>query len=115
MKFRASHRFAPISPRKARLVIDLVRRKSANEALEILQFVNNRPATMIDKVLRSAIANAGVEADAEELWVETARVDDGPTWPLRWQAGPRGRAMPIRRRTSHIVIELSDEQSVASR
>jgi len=108
MKFRASHRFAPVSASKARLVIDLIRDKSANEALEILQFVNNRPAVMIDKVLRSAIANAGLDADAETLRVEMARVDEGPTWPLRWQAGPRGRAMPIRKRTSHIVIELDD-------
>lgn len=108
MKFRASHRFAPISPRKARLVIDLIRRKSANEALGILQFTNNRSASLIDKVLKSAIANAGLDTDADALWVETARVDAGPMWPLRWQAGPRGRAMPIHKRTSHIIIELSD-------
>ncbi len=54
MKFRASHRFAPISSRKVRLVIDLIRRKSADEALEMLQFINNRGASMIDKVRRSA-------------------------------------------------------------
>lgn len=110
MKFRASHRFAPISARKARLVIDLIRRKSANEALEVLQFVNNRPASMIDKVLRSAVANAGLDADPESLWVQTARVDKGPTWPMRWHPGPRGRVMPIHKRTCHITIELSDEE-----
>ena len=108
MKFKASHRFAPLSPRKARLVIDLIRDRSANEALQILQFTNNRPAAFIDKVLRSAIANAGLEADPEDLWVEVARVDAGPMWPMRWKAGARGRAMPIHKRTSHIVIELSD-------
>jgi len=108
MIFRASHRFAPIAPRKARMVMDLVRNKSASQALEVLQFTNNRAAGMIDKVLRSAIANAGLDVEAEDLWVETARVDDGPTWPMRWMAGPRGRAMPIHKRTSHIVIELSD-------
>jgi len=108
MKYRACHRFASTSARKARLVMDLIRDKTANEALEILQFVNNRPAVMIDKVLRSAIANAGLDADPEELQIESARVDEGPTWPLRWMAGPRGRAMPIRKRTSHITIELSD-------
>jgi large subunit ribosomal protein L22 len=94
-------------------VIDLIRNKRANEALETLQFVNNRPAVMIDKVLRSAIANAGMEVDAEDLWVKAARVDEGPTWPMRWQAGPRGRAMPIHKRTSHIIIELSDEEGAA--
>ena len=108
--YRATHRFAPTSARKARLVMDLIRDKSANEALEILQFVNNRPAEMIDKVLRSAIANAGADADPEELWIESAFVNEGPTWPLRFQAGPRGRAMPIRKRTSHITIELTDEE-----
>ena len=113
MKFKASHRFAPVSARKVRLVIDLIRNKSANHALEVLQFTNNRPATLIDKVLKSAIANAGLEADADALWVETARVDEGPTWPLRWNAGPRGRAMPFRKRTSHIIIELSDEEGAA--
>jgi len=113
MKFRASHRFAPISSRKARLVIDLIRDKSANEALEILQFTNNRPASLIDKVLRSAVANAGLDADPESLTVESARVDDGPSLPLGWRPGPRGRAMPIHRRTSHIVIELSDGEGDA--
>jgi large subunit ribosomal protein L22 len=108
MKFRATHRFASVSASKARLVIDLIRAKSANEALEILQFVNNRPAVMIDKVLRSAIANAGLDADVDDLRIEKAMVDEGPTWPLRWQPGPRGRAMPIRKRTSHIFIELND-------
>jgi large subunit ribosomal protein L22 len=97
-----------VSASKARLVIDLIRDKSANEALEILQFVNNRPAVMIDKVLRSAIANAGLDTDVDDLRIETALVDEGPTWPLRWQPGPRGRAMPIRKRTSHIFIELND-------
>jgi large subunit ribosomal protein L22 len=110
MKFRASHRFAPGAARKSRLVIDLIRRMSANEALETLQFVNNRAAVMIDKVLRSAIANAGLDADPENLWVYRATIDEGPTWPLRWQAGPRGRAMPIRKRTNHITIELTDEK-----
>jgi len=114
MKFKASHRFAPISARKARLVIDLIRGRSANEALEVLQFTNNRPAAMIDKVLKSAIANAGADADPDDLRVETARVDQGPSWPMRWNAGARGRAMPIHKRTSHIVIELDDGQEGAS-
>ncbi len=113
MKYKATHRFAPTSARKARLVMDLIRRKTANEALEILQFVNNRPAEMIDKVLRSAIANAGADADPEELRILTACINEGPTLPLRWQAGPRGRAMPILKRTSHIVIELTDEEGAA--
>ena len=113
MKFRASHRFAPLSPRKARLVIDLIRTKSADEALNVLQFTNNRPASVIDKVLRSAIANAGLDADPEALRVEMARVDEGPTWPPRWKSGGRGRAMPTRKRTCHITIELNDGEEEA--
>ena len=108
MKFKASHRFAPLSARKARLVVDLIRAKSANEALDVLQFTNNRSATMIDKVLRSAIANAGLDADPDALRVEMARVDEGPTWPPRWKSGGRGRAMPVRKHTCHITIELND-------
>jgi large subunit ribosomal protein L22 len=114
MKFKATHRFASTSARKARLVMDLIRNKSANEALEILQFVNNRPGVMIDKVLRSAIANAGLDADPEKLWIHSAQVNEGPSWPLRWNAGPRGRAMPIIKRTSHIMIELTDEEEGAA-
>ncbi len=110
MKYKASHRFASTSARKARLVMDLIRRKSANEALQILAFTNNRPAQMIDQVLRSAIANAGADADPDALTVSSAFVNDGPMLPMRWQAGPRGRAMPIRCRTSHITVELSDEE-----
>ena len=113
MKFRASHRFAPISSRKARLVIDLIRDKWAIEALEILQFTNNRSASLIDKVLKSAVANAGLDADPEALQVETARVDEGPTWPPRWKSGGRGRAMPTRKRTCHITIELNDGEEEA--
>ncbi|HUW57071.1 MAG TPA: 50S ribosomal protein L22 [Planctomycetota bacterium] len=113
MRFRASHRFAPSSASKARLVVNLIREKSANEALEVLQFTNNRPAVLIDKVLRSAIANAGLDVDPETLWVQTARVDDGPTWPPRWKSGGRGRAMPIHKHTCHITIELSDQKEEA--
>jgi large subunit ribosomal protein L22 len=113
MKYKASHKYASTSARKARLVMDLIRRKSANEALQILAFTNNRPAQMIDQVLRSAIANAGADADPEALWISMAAVNEGPTWPLRWNAGPRGRAMPIRKRTSHILIELTDEEGAA--
>jgi large subunit ribosomal protein L22 len=113
MKCKASHRFASTSARKARLVMDLIRRKTANQALAILQFTNNRPASMIDKVLRSAIANAGSDADADTLKIFSAYVNEGPTLPRRWMAGPRGRAMPIRCRTSHITIELTDEEGAA--
>jgi large subunit ribosomal protein L22 len=85
-----------------------------NEALEILRFVNKRAAAMIDKVLRSAIADADEkEADVSRLYVVAAHVDEGPSF-RRWRPKDRGRAHPIDKRTSHIVVtvdELSDGQA----
>lgn len=109
MEFKASHRFARISARKVRDVAALVRRRPAEEAVEVLTFVHNRGATMLSKVLRSAIANAGTKAPADELWIREVRVNEGPTLPMRWQPGPRGAAMPIRKRTSHIMVVLTDQ------
>lgn len=114
MPYTAKHRFARISPRKARLVTDLIRGRHVNEALEILRFVNKRAAMMIDKVLRSAIADADEkEADVSHLYVVEAHVDEGPSF-RRWRPKDRGRAHPIDKRTSHIVVtvdELSDGQA----
>ena len=110
MRFRAVHRFARISPTKVRPTIDLIRGKPVDQALEVLAFTPTRGASFISKVLRSAVANAGLDTDAEDLWVETARVDAGPTWPPRWKSGGRGRAMPRRKHTSHLIIELNDGQ-----
>ena len=114
MPYTAKHRFARISPRKARLVTDLIRGRHVNEALEILRFVNKRAAVMIDKVLRSAIADADEkEADVSRLYVAEAHVDEGPS-SRRWRPKDRGRAHPIDKRTSHIVVtvdELGDGQA----
>ncbi|MFQ6048659.1 MAG: 50S ribosomal protein L22 [Phycisphaerae bacterium] len=109
MAWTARHRFARISPRKARLVADLIRGKDVNEALEILRFVNKRASMMVDKVLRSAIASADEqEANVSRLYVADARVDDGPMlW--RWRPKDRGRAHPIRKRTSHIVVTVEQQ------
>ena len=109
MDFQASHRFARIAPRKVRDVADLIRRKKAEDAVEVLTFTHNRGAAMLSKVLKSAIANAGTKASADELWIREVRVDGGPTMPTRWQPGPRGAAMPILLRTSHITIVLTDK------
>lgn len=112
MEYSAIHRFARISPYKVRRVMDLVRGKQVNEALEILRFSPKRAAVMIDKVVKSAIANASqnVEVDINRLMVIEARVDGGPLAQgrLRWRPGPRGMANPIRKRTSHILIKLKE-------
>jgi large subunit ribosomal protein L22 len=110
--FQASHRMARISPYKARPVINLVRGKTAEEALRILQFEPRRAAPMIRKVIQSALSNASsdLEVKLNRLVVADARIDGGPllSGRARFRPGPMGRAMPIRKRTSHIVIQLSE-------
>ncbi len=107
--YRASHRFARISPRKARYVMDLVRRNSVEQALDTLKFTNRRAAPMISKVLKSAVANAVQEGglSPEQLVITRAVVDEGPTWK-RWQPRARGMAYPIFKRTSHLTIEVGE-------
>lgn len=111
MKFQASHRFVRIGPRKARYVIDLVRSKPVNSALEILRCIQKRAAHYIRKVLNSAIASADQHgSNVNDLVITEARVDGGPMLK-RFRPGPMGRAMRIRRRMSHIYITV--EQKVA--
>lgn len=108
MEFKSTYRFAKISPRKARYVIDLIRGKSINDALEILRFTKKRAAYMIDKVLRAAMASAneGMEGDVDTLRVSEARVDGGPV-RKGYRTRPRGMSTRILRRTSHIIVVLS--------
>lgn len=112
MEFKSLYKYARISPRKVRYVIDLIRGKSVNEALEILRVTNKRASYMINKVVRSAVANADESSSvsADELYVSVARADCGPS--RKWHR-PRSRGMwnPILKRTSHITIILSDQIS----
>lgn len=111
MAWRAQHRFARISPRKVRLIADMVRGRDVTDAMNVLKFTPNRGAGMLDKVLRSAVANADQdEADVELLFVKEAFVNEGPTIK-RFQPKDRGKALPIMKRTSHItvVVEQSEE------
>ena len=109
MDFRASHRFAPLSARRVRNAAELIRRHQAEEALEILSFLPNRGATILSKVLKSAIANAGATASAQDLWISEVAINEGPSLPMWWKAGPRGSAMPRHRRTTHVTIVLTDK------
>jgi len=107
----AQHKYAPISPRKARLVGDLIRGLPVNQALGVLALTNKRAATIIDKVVRSAWANANQadsHADEETYRVSELRVDCGPMFK-RIRPRAMGRAVRIRRRSSHITVVLSDE------
>jgi len=109
-EYKASHRFARTAPRKARLVVDMIRGMPVNRALTVLDHSPQRAAVMVGKVVRSAVANAEQDTniDPNHLRVSLARVDEGPLLggAARWRAGSRGRAMPIKKRTSHIYIEL---------
>ena len=108
MTYQASHRFARISPRKARLIADLVRGQGFEDAMAALDFSKRRGAYYLRNVLKSAIANAEEkDADVTTLFVESTWVDEGPTIK-RFQPKDRGRAHPIRKRTSHIHVQLSE-------
>ena len=109
MEVKARLRFARISPRKARLVADLVRGKRSEEALNILNFTKKAAAKIIIKLLKSAIANATQKKtiDIDRLYVKQIMVDQGPTMK-RFQPRALGRATTIRKRTSHIHITLDE-------
>ena len=110
MDFRVTHRFARMSPRKVRGVIGLIRRQTVSDALQILRRTPKRAAASIDKVLRSAVANAAEQSDAdsEDLYVSAAYVDDGPRL-RRGRPGPRGMYRPFRKLTCHITVVVSSE------
>ena len=108
MEFKSSYKYARISPRKVRYVIDLVRGKSVNDALRILRLTHKRSSYMIDKVIRAAIATANENVDVDSLYLAQALVDVGPT--RKWQRPrPRGMSARILKRTSHITIVLSEK------
>ena len=113
-QFTAIHRHARISPFKARPVIDLVRGKPVDEALTILEFQPRRAAPMIRKIILSAKATASndLEVKLGRLVVAEARVDGGPLLGgrPRFMARAMGRAFPIRKRTSHIVVTLAEAE-----
>ncbi len=110
MPWQAKHRYARISARKARLIIDMIRGCDVQDALNVLKFTPNRAAGMISKVLTSAIANANeAEADVERLYVAEAHVGEGPTMK-RFRPKDRGRSHPIMKRTSHIVVTVDEEE-----
>lgn len=111
MEKKAIHKYARITPRKARRVVDLIRGKHAGEAMVSLRFMPYRGAKVVEKVLRSAMANAeqANAPDAERMRISRAFVDPGPSMK-RLQPRAMGRANVIKKRMSHISIYLSDEE-----
>ncbi|MFQ5801695.1 MAG: 50S ribosomal protein L22 [Candidatus Methylomirabilales bacterium] len=110
METRAVLRFVRVPPRKARLVVDLIRGQDVGQALTIVRYTPKRAARIVEKLLRSAMANAqhnhGVR-DVERLFVKAVTVDEGPRLK-RWEPRAMGRATPIQKRTSHITIVLEE-------
>lgn len=111
--YRASHRFARISVRKLRPILDLIRDKYADDAINILKFLPHRGARMIEQVLKSALANAEDQGirNVGDLVVVDARGDGGPM-VKRLMPRARGMAYMIRRRSAHISIGLADLDTV---
>jgi large subunit ribosomal protein L22 len=112
MEARAEARYMKISPQKARLVVDLIRGQRAGDAINILRSTNKRIAPSVEKVLRSAIANAENrhnDIDVDKLMVIGAYVNEGPRMK-RVRPAPMGRAYRYQRRLSHIVVEVGDKK-----
>jgi len=109
LQIKAVAKYIPISPRKVRLVADLVRERPVDEALAVLKFLPQAAAKSVRKAIESAAANAedvhGLSRS--DLYVSRIIADVGPTLK-RYRAGARGRAKPILKRSSHITVVLSE-------
>jgi large subunit ribosomal protein L22 len=112
---KATAKFVRVSPRKARLVADLIRGRTVPEARTILAFTQRAAAVDVEKVLRSAVANAesnpALHWNGDDLVVASVSVDEGPILK-RWRARARGRVARIRKRTCHITIHVAQKESV---
>ncbi len=115
-EFKAKAKYVRISPFKARLVVDLVRGKSVDEAKEILLLNQKRASKIIGKLIDSAVANVvqlnedknkDIDVDIDNLYIHRIFVDEGPTWK-RFRARAMGRYTKILKRTSHITIILDE-------
>ncbi len=107
---KAEARYMRVSPQKARLVIDMIRGQQAGDAINILSATKKRVAYSIEKILRSAIANAestSQDVDVDKLIVSEAYVNEGPR-QKRIRPAPMGRAYRYQRRTSHIVVKVGE-------
>ncbi len=112
MAYESKHRFARIAPRKARLLVDMVRGRDVDDALSLLRFSKQRASGMVEKVIRAAVANASEQDTTPRrnaLYVASAHVDPGPVIK-RFQPKDRGKAYSIMKRTSHIVVTIDERK-----
>jgi large subunit ribosomal protein L22 len=115
-EFRAQARFQRVSPQKARLVLNLIKGRSVEEALNTVAFTKKSVAPMVEKVLRSALQNAnylsqeqGLDVDVDNLYVKQAIANEGPRMK-RIRPAPMGRAYRYQRRLAHIVISVAERE-----
>jgi large subunit ribosomal protein L22 len=115
MEFRAEARFIRVSPQKARLVLDLIKGRRVEEAMNTLTFTKKGIAPEVQKILRSALENAnylssekGIEVDVDNLYVKRAVANDGPRLK-RIRPAPQGRAFRFQKRMAHIEIALAEK------
>jgi large subunit ribosomal protein L22 len=111
MDVRAESKYIHMTPRKVRLVVDTVRGKSVKEAMDILKFMNRAAAREVAETLQSAVANAeqNNHMDPDDLFIAEIYANQAPT-AKRFQPGPRGRANPILKRSSHITVVVRERQ-----
>lgn len=112
MQSKAIAKTVRIAPRKVRLILDLVRGKEAGEAISILKLTNKRSSPIVEKLVKSAIANAehNYDMDIENLYISEAYADEGPTLK-RFRPRAQGRASKINKRTSHITIVVKEYEN----
>jgi large subunit ribosomal protein L22 len=119
-EFRAEAKFQRGSPQKAKLVLDLIKGKRIEAAINIVSFTNKRWSPVVEKVLRSAVQNAvylsderGLDIDVDNLYVKTAIANEGPRMK-RIRPAPMGRAFRYQRRISHIIVTVAEKKSAAA-
>ncbi|SDK43471.1 50S ribosomal protein L22 [Lacicoccus qingdaonensis] len=113
MQAKAVAKTVRIAPRKVRLVLDLIRGKEVGEAMSILQLTNKRASPVVEKLIKSAVANAehNYDMDVDHLIVSEAFADEGPTLK-RFRPRAQGRATRINKRTSHVTIIVAEPASI---
>ncbi len=107
MEAKATAKFVRYTPRKVNQVCSLIRGKKAEKAFEILSFLPKSAATLVEKVLKSAVANSGKMKDFSGIKVKEAWVGNGPILK-RMRPGPMGRGMPVKKRMAHLTIVVTD-------
>ena len=119
-EFRAEAKFQRGSPQKAKLVLDLIKGKRIEAAINIVSFTNKRWSPVIEKVLRSAVQNAvylsgekGLDIDVDNLYVKTAIANEGPRMK-RIRPAPMGRAFRYQRRIAHIIITVAEKKAAGA-